>query len=61
MEDKEFYRWRYYLHFIVMDILSEGQELSLGDIAYQVDEYLAVFGHARVFDASTIRKNLTNM
>ena len=44
-----------------MDILSEGQELSLGDIAYQVDEYLAVFGHARVFDASTIRKNLTNM
>ena len=49
------------LHFIVMDILSEGQELSLGDIAYQVDEYLAVFGHARVFDASTIRKNSTNM
>ena len=46
------------LHFIVMDILSEGQELSLGDIAYQVDEYLAVFGHARVFDASTIRKKL---
>lgn len=44
------------LHFIVMDILSEGQELSLGDITYQVDEYLAVFGHARVFDASTIRK-----
>ena len=46
------------LHFIVMDILSAGQELSLGDIAYQVDEYLSVFGHARVFDASTIRKKL---
>lgn len=44
------------LHFIVMDILSNGQELSLGDIAYQVDEYLAVFEHARVFDISTIRK-----
>ncbi len=46
------------LHFIVMDILSDGQELSLGDIAYQVDKYLSAFGHARVFDASTIRKKL---
>ena len=46
------------LHFIVMDILSNGQELSLGDVAYQVDEYLAGFEHARVFDISTIRKKL---
>lgn len=46
------------LHFIIMDILSEGQELSLGDIASEVDEYLAAFEHARVFDASTIRKKL---
>ena len=46
------------LHFIVMDILSDGQELSLGDIAYQVDKYLSAFGNARVFDASTIRKKL---
>jgi hypothetical protein len=46
------------LHFIVMDILSDGQELSLVDIASQVDEYLAAFDHARVFDASTIRKKL---
>ena len=46
------------LHFIVMDILSDGQELSLGDIAFQVDEYLAAFEHARVFDTSTIRKKL---
>ena len=46
------------LHFIVMDILSNGQELSLGDIAYQVDEYLAEFEQARVFDISTIRKKL---
>ena len=46
------------LHFIVMDILSDGQELSLGDIAYQVDKYLSAFGHARVFDTSTIRKKL---
>lgn len=41
-----------------MDILSARQELSLGEIAYQVDEYLSVFGHARVFDASTIGKKL---
>lgn len=46
------------LHFIVMDLLSDGQELSLGDIAFQVDEYLAAFEHARVFDTSTIRKKL---
>lgn len=46
------------LHFIVMDMLSNGQELSLGDVAYQVDEYLAGFEHARVFDISTIRKKL---
>ena len=46
------------LHFIIMDILSEGQELSLVDIASQVDEYLTVFDHARVFDVSTIRKKL---
>lgn len=46
------------LHFIVMDLLSDGQELSLGDIAFRVDEYLAAFEHARVFDTSTIRKKL---
>ena len=46
------------LHFIVMDILSDGQELSLGDIAFRVDQYLAAFEHARVFDTSTIRKKL---
>ena len=31
------------LHFIIMDILADGQELSLVDIASQVDEYLAAF------------------
>lgn len=46
------------LHFIIMDILEDGQELSLVDIATQVDEYLAAFENARVFDASTIRKKL---
>lgn len=46
------------IHFIVMDILSDGQELSLADIVSKVDEYLAVFNHARVFDASTVRKKL---
>lgn len=46
------------LHFIIMDIISDGQELSLVDIASQVDAYLAVFDHARVFDVSTIRKKL---
>lgn len=46
------------LHFIIMDILSDGQELSLVDIASQVDEYLAVFDYVRVFDVSTIRKKL---
>ena len=46
------------LHFIVMDLLSDGQELSLGDIAFRVDECLAAFEHARVFDTSTIRKKL---
>lgn len=46
------------LHFLIMDILEDGQELSLVDIATQVDEYLAAFENARVFDASTIRKKL---
>ncbi len=46
------------LHFIIMDILADGQELSLVDIASQVDEYLAAFENARVFDAYTIRKKL---
>lgn len=46
------------LHFIIMDILEDGQELSLVDIATQVDEYLVAFENARVFDASTIRKKL---
>ena len=35
------------LHFIVMDVLSDGQELSLVEIASQVDEYRAVFDHAK--------------
>ncbi len=46
------------LHFIIMDLLANGQELSLVEIASMVDEYLAAFEHARVFDASTIRKKL---
>lgn len=46
------------LHFIIMDILSDGQELSLVDIASQVDKYLSAFDQARVFDTSTIRKKL---
>ena len=46
------------LHFLIMDILEDGQELSLVDIATQVDEYLVAFENARVFDASTIRKKL---
>ena len=58
MEAKSFTDGDITLHFIIMDILSEGQELSLGDIASEVDEYLATFEHARVFDASTIRKKL---
>ncbi len=46
------------LHFLIMDILTDGHELSLIDIASQVDDYLAEFDQARVFDASTIRKKL---
>ncbi len=46
------------LHFIIMDILAEGREMSLVDIISRVDEYLSVFDHARVFDSSTIRKKL---
>ena len=38
------------LHFILMDILSDGQERSLMDIA--------AFEQARVFDAATIRNKL---
>lgn len=46
------------LHFIIMDILSDGQERSLVAIVSQVDQYLSAFDHARVFDISTIRKKL---
>ena len=46
------------LHFIIMDILSDGQERSLVAIVSQVDQYLSAFDHARVFDVSTIRKKL---
>lgn len=46
------------LHFILMDILSDGQERSLMDIASLVDGYLTAFEQARVFDAATIRNKL---
>ena len=42
----------------MMDILADGQERSLVDLSAQVDAYLCVFDHARVFDSSTIRKKL---
>ena len=58
MEDKELYGGIITLHFIIMDILSDGQERSLVDIVSQVDQYLSAFEHARVFDISTIRKKL---
>ena len=46
------------LHFIIMDILSDGQERSLMEIAPLVDGYLTAFEQARVFDVSTIRNKL---
>ena len=46
------------LHFILMDVLSDGQERSLMDIASLVDGYLTAFEQARVFDAATIRNKL---
>ena len=46
------------LHFIVMDILSDGQELSLADIVSKVDEYLAVFNHAREIGRASCRERV---
>ena len=43
---------------ILMDVLSDGQERSLMDIASLVDGYLTAFEQARVFDAATIRNKL---
>ncbi len=46
------------LHFLIMDILANEKEMSLVDIASQVDGYLTAFENPRIFDISTIRKKL---
>ena len=46
------------LHFVILDILASGAEKSFLEIAGQIDSYLEVFDHVRLFDSSTIRKKL---
>ena len=46
------------LHFILMDILTENEKLSLTEIISIIEEYLADFENPLEFDESTIRKKL---
>lgn len=47
------------LHFYILDILADGEELSSGEIMDRItSEYLSVFDNARELDESTIRKKL---
>lgn len=47
------------LHFILLDILSEAENLlSLPEILDEIDEYLSVFSSPMFFDESTVRKKL---
>ncbi len=46
------------LHFLIMDILSSEQEMTVTEIAEEIDRYLNAFDNARLFDSSTVRKKL---
>lgn len=46
------------LHFILMDILADHEDLTLSQIEEKIDEYLSIFQEAKTFDESTIRKKL---
>lgn len=47
------------LHFILMDVLAEGREMSLAEIMKTIDEdYLSCFPEPFVYDESTLRKKL---
>jgi DNA-binding transcriptional ArsR family regulator len=46
------------LHFILMDILNEDDELTLKEILEEADTYNGMFSEERVFDISTVRKKL---
>ncbi|MCR5742226.1 MAG: WYL domain-containing protein [Lachnospiraceae bacterium] len=46
------------LHFILMDILSGGQDVLFSRIVEEVDDYLTQYGSDKMFDESTIRKKL---
>ena len=47
------------LHFILFDILYDPSvQMTLGEIAERVDEYLSGFSEPRTFDESTLRKKL---
>ncbi len=46
------------LHFILFDILSEDDEITLKEIMSRIDSYGEGFVEPRVFDISTVRKKL---
>jgi len=46
------------LHFIIMDILSDGGYVLFSRIVEEVDNYLTQYGSDKMFDESTIRKKL---
>lgn len=47
------------LHFIIMDILHDGEEYTLADMIKQIDEeYLSYFEKPMIFDESTLRKKM---
>ena len=49
------------LHFFILDMLSEGEELSAGEITDRLDtEYLSFFEEELCPDESTIRKKLSD-
>ncbi len=46
------------LHFLLMDILSDEQEVAFPDLVEEVGDKLSAIDNARFFDESTIRKKL---
>lgn len=47
------------LHFLLMDILAKGKELTLKEIMTSLDEYSKGFAEPKIFDESTVRKKLS--
>ncbi|MDU5335176.1 hypothetical protein [Enterococcus sp.] len=57
-QTKSFTRNDIFLHFVILDILAQGSELTVNEIVQEIDDYLSLFDDNYLIDSLTVRNKL---